>query len=201
MIPVAPQPEPKDFEKIVRKRGKAFLSKCPTPTADQFKKHQYWKDILPELRAAYHEVCAYCSCWIPFDEGSVDHFQPKSVAPAQAYEWSNYRLAQERMNNNKGNSTDVLDPFHIQPDWFILDFASFFVQPNGTLAANIIDAVKKTIGILQLNSETFVKLRYSVLKEYSGGDWSLTFLARKYPFIAYELQRQGKQTSILGTIK
>lgn len=155
---------------------------------------------LPDLRRAYGEVCAYCSCWIPFDQGSVDHFEPKSANPNGAYEWSNYRLAQERINNNKGNSRDVLDPFHVQAGWFVLDCASFFVKPNGGLRADVTTAVTRTIAVLQLNSDPFVRLRYAVLKEYSAGNWAMDFLERRYPFIAGELKRQGITDTIKGTI-
>jgi uncharacterized protein (TIGR02646 family) len=204
LIPVTPQPEPPSFDAAVRKRGKAFLAKFTPPkkpTAQQFRKHQYWKAILPELRTAYSEICAFCACWIPFDQGSVDHFEPKSVNPKRAYEWDNYRLAQEKINNNKGESTDVLDPFHIQSGWFVLDATTFFVKTNAGLPQNVTHAVNKTIAILQLNSNALVKLRYTVLKEYSDGHWDLDFLMRRYPFIATELARQNLIESIRGTIK
>lgn len=201
---MALRPEPASFEVNVRRRGKAFLAKFTVPkrpTAQQFKKHQYWKDILPQLRTSYNEICAFCACWIPFDQGSVDHFEPKSVNPSRAYEWDNYRLAQEKINNNKGESTEVLDPFHIQPGWFVLDAATFFVKTNTGLPQNVTDAVNKTITILQLNSNALVRLRYTVLKEYSEGHWDLDFLRRRYPFIATELARQNLVDGIKGTIK
>jgi uncharacterized protein (TIGR02646 family) len=204
LIPVTQQPEPASFEATVRRRGKAFLVRFPPPkkpTADQFRKHQYWRDVLPELRSSYREICAYCACWIPFDQGSVDHFEPKSSSPTLAYEWANYRLAQEKLNNNKGNSTDVLDPFHIQPGWFVLDAATFFVKANGGLPQDVTDAVNRTIATLQLNSNSLVKLRYTVLKEYSDGHWDFDFMERRYPFIAAELARQNLVAAILGTIK
>ena len=154
---------------------------------------------MPELRAAYNDVCAYLSCWIP-TQGSLDHFYPKSTYPVQAYEWSNYRLAHEKINNRKSKSTGVLDPFSIQAGWFVLDFASFFVNPNGTLGAHITDPIQHTITALRLNDEQYVKLRYGVLKDYSNGDTTIAFLQRRYPFIAAELQRQNLAITIIGTI-
>ncbi len=199
MIPVILQPEPGMFNAKVRKPGQAFLRRFPNPDQRQFRSHQYWKESLPELRDAYNEVCAYCACWIPL-QGSVDHFVPKSVNPHLAYEWSNFRLAQERINSNKGDSVEVLDPFHIEAGWFILDCASFFVKPNTAVKKEIQHAVVKTITVLQLNSDTFVRLRYAVLKEYSSGNFSMNFLERRYPFVASELKRQGLAESIKGTI-
>lgn len=200
LIPVTPQPEPRAFNAMIRKPGQKFLRKVPHPNQKQFHSHQYWKESLPELRRAYSEVCAYCACWIPFDQGSVDHFIPRSVDPGLAYEWSNFRLAQERINSNKGDSTDVLDPFHIQVGWFVLDCASFFVKPNAGLNPQVERAVNTTIQVLQLNADTFVRLRYNVLREYSHGNWTLDFLERRYPFVASELKRQGLVESIKGTV-
>src|SRR5205085_6445728 len=99
--------------------GRAFLRRTPPPTREQFKSKNFWKAALPQLVTAYSSICAYCSCYIP-NSCSVDHFRPKSTHPHLAYEWSNYRLAHDRINNNKGDSADVLDPFHIQLGWFIL---------------------------------------------------------------------------------
>lgn len=200
MIPVALEPEPASFEREVRKPGQRFLRRVQSPTDSQFKEHQYWKSILPDLREAYSEICAYCACWIPF-EGSVDHFQPKSVAPAQAYEWSNYRFAQEKINNKKGNATNILDPFHVDAGWFVLDFSTMFVKPTSGLPAAVEQAVKTTIGVLDLNSRTLVKLRYKVVKDYSDGLTLLGFLERRYPFVAAELKRQGATESIKGTVR
>jgi hypothetical protein len=122
------------------------------------------------------------------------------VNPGLAYEWSNFRLAQERINNNKGDSTDVLDPFHVQAGWFALDRASFFVKPNAGLKPQVEHAVNNTIEVLQLNADTFVRLRYTVLREYSCGNWTMDFLERRYPFVASELKRQGLVESIKGTV-
>lgn len=201
MIPVIPQPEPPTFERSVRQPGQQFLRRSPHPTSEQFKKHPYWNHAVSELRRAYNEICAYCACWVPFDQGTVDHFLPKSTAPDQAYEWTNYRLAQEKLNNAKGDSTGVLDPFQIQPTWFLLDFSSMFVKPGADLRPELETAVKQTIEILQLNSNTLVRLRYTVLKDYSDGNTTIGFLERRYPFIALELKRQTLVESIRGTVR
>ena len=184
MILVVPQPEPANFDSDVRRPGQQFLRRVPLPSNAQFKKHEYWRKALRDLRTAYSDICAYCACWIPFDGGTLDHYLPKSAHPADAYEWSNFRLAQERMNSNKGESTDVLDPFHIDPGWFVLDFSTMLVRLNNRLKPEVRKAVNKTINILQLNSETLVRLRYSRLRDYSNELTPIRFLERYYPFIA-----------------
>ncbi len=201
MIPVMEQPEPANFDRDVRRPGQLFLRLTARPTNEQFKRQEHWKKALPELRTAYNNICAYCACWIPFDQGTADHFQPKSADPAQAYEWTNLRLAQEKLNNNKGDSMEVLDPFHIAVGWFALDLTSVLVKPNDNLTKILGRAVKKTIDILKLNSNTLVQLRYSVLRDYSDGLTQFGFLRRYYPFIAVELERQGMKESIKGTVR
>ena len=201
MIPVALQPEPATFEQEVRRPGRQFLRRVRNPTDSQFKGQEHWRKALPALRIAYREICAYCACWLPFDQGTLDHFEPKSYAPMLAYEWSNFRLAQEKINAAKGNSRGILDPCHIDAGWFVLDLSSVFVRPGSGLASAVEEAVTTTIKILGLNSNALVRTRYSVLKLYSEGTVPMEFLEDKYPFIAIELQREGMAEAIKGTVR
>jgi hypothetical protein len=176
----------------VRRPGQAFLRRFPRPTSEQFKKKNFWKAALPQLKTAYGSICAYSSCWVP-SSGSVDHFRPKDRNPQLAYEWSNYRLADAKINNNKGNSTQVLDPFHIQPGWFILDVATLWVKPEPTLQPAVFHSVDTTIAVLRLNDEDWVQMRFEVFRQYRAGECTIVFLQRCYPFMASEITRQGVQ--------
>lgn len=189
MIPVAPQPEPGDFDATVRRPGQAFLRRVPRPTADQFKQKNYWKEALPRLKVAYRSICAYSSCWVP-RSCSVDHFHPKTTHPQLAYEWSNYRLADVKVNNNKGNSSQVLDPFHIQHGWFILDMATLWVKPEPTLRPTVLSAVEATITVLRLNDDDWVQMRFEIFRQYRDGGCTIAFLQKCYPFMASEITRQ-----------
>jgi hypothetical protein len=134
-------------------------------------------------------------------ESSVDHFQPKSTYSHLAYEWSNYRLAHSKINSYKGNSVGILDPFHIQPGWFILDFANCHVRPNPATAQAIQNSVSHTIAVLRLNSDdSLVQFRFSLVRNYSENHIDMDFLEGHYPFIAVELKRQGVYETIKGTI-
>jgi hypothetical protein len=192
MIPVTPKPEPATFNSKVRVPGRAFLARIARPNSDQFKKKQFWKDALPELKTAYNGVCAYSSFWVP-GNCSVDHFLPKSARPDLAYEWTNYRLALDKINGNKADRTDVLDPFTIQAGWFVLDIASLFVKSEPALQANVKAAVETTIIALKLNDDQWVQMRFAVLTSYLNSELTLPYLQRTYPFIAAEIQRQGVQ--------
>jgi len=200
MMPVVRQPEPNTFDGDVRQPGVAFLKTSPNPTRKQFRKHGYWTKCLPDLRRAYGGVCAYSSMWIPFG-GSVDHFEPKSVKPLLAYEWSNYRLASERLNHYKADSTSVVDPFEVQSGWFELDFATFFVLPGPQLPVDVTARIEETIRTLRLNSDdSLVRGRFDITKDYADGHVTLGYLQSRYPLISSELIRQGLQDSIKGTL-
>lgn len=194
MILVQEQAEPADFSRNVRTPGRAFLITNPRPSNRDYKPHRYWKDT--DLHSAYGGICAYSAHWIP-PRGTVDHFIPKSVDPDLAYEWSNYRLCTEKMNKNKDNKLDVMDPFCIQNGWFIINFETFFIDPEDTLPDYMKTAVSETITRLQLNDDNaLIQGRANTVALYSKGDISFDFLLRRYPFIAYEMERQGLRENI-----
>ncbi|MFN9170266.1 MAG: hypothetical protein ACK58B_06885 [Dolichospermum sp.] len=152
MIPVKPQPEPDDFDEKVRQPGLVFLSKVPNPKTEDWKKHDYWVKSLPDLYTSYNKICAYSAQWIPRPEGSpsVDHFLPKSPKPELAYEWHNFRLACLSLNQRKGTQLDVIDPFELPVNSFILDFPSLIIKPNPELLYPLKGIVISTINRIQL---------------------------------------------------
>ena len=146
MIPVQPQPEPEGFSERIRKPGVAFLKQVPHPTTAQWNGKEYWRRALSSMRASYKSICAYSAHWIsPITGGhSIDHFMPKVLQPDLAYEWSNFRYTASKFNARKGTHT-ILDPFRLEPDWFILDFDSFLIRPNPRLAPEHKAAVQNSI--------------------------------------------------------
>ena len=107
MIPVA---EPHDFNRRVRIPGEVFLRKTPHPNNEQWRLNSYWRHAIRHLFNAYNGTCAYCASWTFHaspanrpEDGTVDHFVPKSYSPHLAYEWNNYRLCRRRLNERKGN--------------------------------------------------------------------------------------------------
>lgn len=194
MIPIKPQPEPDDFDEKVRKEGKYFLSKVPNPKTKDWKNHDYWRRSLRDLYDACNHICAYSAQWIPYDTGSpaVDHFIPKSAKPELAYEWHNFRLACLTLNNKKRTELDVIDPFELPVNSFILDFPSLIIKPNPELLYPLKGRVISTINRLELNDyDKCIDGRLEWLKTYYEDNSSFDSLKRKAPFIAYELERQG----------
>ncbi|MFN6198668.1 MAG: HNH endonuclease [Dolichospermum sp.] len=194
MIPIKPQPEPDDFDEKVRKPGLAFLSKVPNPKTKDWKNRDYWRRSLRDLYDACNHICAYSAQWISRPEGSptVDHFLPKSAKPELAYEWHNFRLACLTLNNKKRTELDVIDPFELPVNSFILDFPSLIIKPNPELLYPLKGRVISTINRLELNDyDKCIDGRLEWLKTYYEDNSTFDSLKRKAPFIAYELERQG----------
>jgi hypothetical protein len=197
MISISLQPEPHNFEAEVRAPGKRFLATNPNPTNKDFKKKKdFWKFAKNDLHAAYSGICSYTCFYMMPHESSVDHFSPKVQFPHLAYEWSNFRLAGPRLNQIKGDSTDVLDPFEIRSEWFVLDFPSCLIKPGNHLSPRILRKVENTIKSLKLNDyDDFVQERCDMMFSFSKSEVSLDFLSRRYPFIATEIIRQGIEST------
>jgi len=191
LIKVDPMPEYPGFDIQVRQPGIAFLAITLNPSSEQFRKKNFWSRALRELHAAYSGICAYTCVYLP-DYGSVDHYTPKTVDPRLAYEWSNFRLCSGRVNSNKGNSTEVLDPFLVENGWFRLDLPSCLIKATPGLPPDIKAKVNSSINALRLNSDdTYVQERCAILIDLARGDITFNFLSRRYPFLAMEVERQG----------
>lgn len=197
MIRIQLQIEPPNFDATVRQPGSRWLAanaRRPHIPAPDFPK--YWRNSRGDLRTAFNRTCAYTASFIALDLGpsveTVDHFIPKSEGRDLAYEWSNYRFCNPRVNENKSNSVRVMDPFFIQNGWFTIDFTSFFVRPEAFLPLIWRERVQETIDDLKLNTDDrLLQSRVDRITEYAHGDISFPYLQRKYPFIASELTRQG----------
>ena len=193
MIRISTKAEPSNFEHKVRRPGKAFLKRCPSPKSADFRRpNDYWREVASDLYEAYDRTCAYTSRYIETPYGSTDHFLSKVAHPHLAFEWSNLRLCLRAVNGFKGNLANIVDPFEVGDGWFVLDFPECLVRPGADLAADVHDRVKSTIDGLRLNSDDHVvqdRSDYAVL--FARGDVSLEYLKRRRPFLASEFRRQG----------
>jgi hypothetical protein len=196
MIPVIKQQEPADFNEKVRIPGQRFLQKNPSPNARQFQRHNYWSHITKDLYRLYQKICAYTGEWFPETSVSVDHFIPKSQGHQLAYEWDNYRLTTGKMNNDKGDKICPIDPFNVQTGWFVLFFPSCFIKPCEELNEINKKRVFDTIGVLRLNSTERTEKRYDIIQDYINNRISFDFLKTYYPYISYELERQGLRENV-----
>lgn len=194
MIPISIQPEPQNFDELVRAPGKKLLSKGVPQSSRRFK--NYWKNILTQLHDAYRGICAY-SCMYIMPPGSVDHFLPKAQYPDLAYEWVNYRFSSPRLNQHKGDSLRIIDPVNVREGWFVLDFPSCLVKPGPGLPKLVSKEVEGTITALKLNiDDTLVQERCNIMVLFADGSVTLDFLKRRYPFLAHEIIRQSIQYDV-----
>lgn len=200
MIRVELQPEPDEFEALVRQPGRTFLEEVPKPTSRQWSHRSYWRKrkISLALHDAYGGICAYSCHWIPYDTGgrSVEHFRPKTLYPGEAYEWRNYRLVCSTLNGRKGDHEDVLDPFTVRDGCFVLDFPSLLVKPARGLDDDLRGKVIATRKRLKLNDdESCVRARQRYVRLYCDyyrrGTVLLDFLRDEAPFIARQIEQQG----------
>jgi len=197
VIPVTPAGEPTTFHAKVRQPGtewlaaKGYLGLPSFPPGTKVK--PIWREALKELMTAYDSVCAYSSLRIAPVTGaaSVDHFAPKSRAPAQTYEWSNYRLACAKMNARKNNFTNVLDPFSLAAGTFELIVGNGGIRPAPSLSGAARAAAKDTIRRLKLDDPEMRKARLSKIDDYLACEFSTAFLLKESPFIHSELARLG----------
>lgn len=189
MIRVTPRPESPNFDASVRAPGAAFLAETQNPTSEQFRKKNYWSRAARDLHVAYQGICAYTAMYLP-EQGSVDHFLPKTLYPNLAYEWTNFRLASGRVNSSKGNATNILDPFLVEDDWFHLDIPSCLLKANPTLDHVLKGQINSTINSLRLNvDDNYVQERCNILIDFARQDISSAFLERRYPFLAKQVGR------------
>lgn len=154
----------------------------------------YWTEALPWMMAAYREICAYSCFRIHRVTGgrSVDHMAPKSRAWNKAYEWSNYRLASSRMNARKGDFSAVLDPFEIEDHWFVLELVGFQVKPARGLPDALKGRIRATVERLKLNDHECLTGRARDAERYWAREVTLRVLRDDSPFVARELNRQGR---------
>lgn len=193
MIPILEKPEPQGFNHKVREPGLTFLKTNSRPKSVEWKNRDYWRRSLQDLYSSYEGICAYSAEWIPYNTGvaTVDHFVPKSVNPKLAYEWTNYRLSSLKLNSRKKDYQDILDPFTLEDETFVIDFPSLIVKPNSRLSDQQKNLVNATIKRLGLNNEASIKSRHRWIRGYANDDISLNFLDNNAPFIAFELRRQN----------
>ena len=197
MIPVTPAPEPPVFNVMVRQPGLQWLVNNGIPSGqpppDPAVLPPFWRKTSKELWTAYSGVCAYLCIYMewPLGAHSTDHFVAKSRDAGQAYEWLNYRLSCLGANRNKNRFDDILDPFTLQPDTFVLNFASGAIHPNRAMPPNVQDDAQKTIDRLGLDEQECREMRLQHYGDYVNHDLSGAHLKRESPFVWHEANRQG----------
>lgn len=214
MIPVAAAAPPASFEAKVRRRGLDAICELvgePRSTsrrgpkrkaAAKYKRREeipskefpeYWRDALSELHTAYGGLCAYLSMYLEPATGSatVDHFIPRGERWDLVYEWSNYRLAAGAINGRKSDRKISIDPFTLRAGTFELELVELQVIVSARVTGGARVEAEAAIEILGLNQPECCLLRSEYLDAYRTKAITLGYLARRAPFLALELRRQG----------
>jgi hypothetical protein len=155
----------------------------------------YWTRAIPDLCVAYKRICAYLGLRIHpgVAAAEVDHFKPKTRYQHLAYDWDNFRLSCKLANTFKYIYEDVVDPFEIVGDCFGVNLFSGRVIAISR-DASLRPAIEQTIIRLHLNTEpTFVDARLEYINDYLSAEISFDRLLRDAPFVAREIERQGKK--------
>lgn len=201
--PPTPRTGGQPFDRAKKKSGELI-----TRFEDLQPKHMpdYWREALDDLYAAYDRVCAYSAFYICPTTGwrTADHMAPKSVpgegsgadedphmVPMSSiwdhvYAWSNYRLACGRLNARKSDYQDVLDPFEVGEDWFVMEFVGFQVRPAHRLPDEVKGRIWATIERLGLNERPIWPTRKDHYLEYRVG-LPFELLKKHSPFVAREM--------------
>lgn len=121
----------------------------------------------PEIKAALkvetHGKCAYCeSKLLHITYGDVEHISPKSQDIDSIFKWSNLTLACDACNTNKGDSSDIVDPYQDEPDLYFR-FLGPMVYANPNRAKGVM-----THTILKLNRLELIEGRIRRLKAISS---------------------------------
>ena len=197
MIPVVQAAEPKNFDAEVRQRGLGWLREhgvvLDQPPPDPAVLPTFWRMTNHDLWRAYNGICAYLSIYFawPLGASSTDHFVAKSSNAGLAYEWSNYRLSCLGMNRHKNRFDDVIDPFEMDTNTFLLDLLSGEMTVNPALDAIAAERARTTIERLQLNAPDTKEMRASHFLDYHSGDTSERYFREHSPFVWSEAHRQG----------
>ena len=195
MRPVAPQPEPVEFDDRVRKPGNAHVLKQKA-SGRRLRFEPFWSELYDRFHEAYAGRCAY-TCFYQPERATIDHFRPKQQFPELAYEWSNYRLCSPRTNQFKGSQGDILDPFLITSGLFVLNISGCLVRPADGLETDLRDSVRRTITALRLNDDDYlVQRRVELIVAFAEGHVNKEYVRMMNPFIFDEITRQRLWGSI-----
>jgi 5-methylcytosine-specific restriction endonuclease McrA len=213
MIRVTAAAEPPSFNSLVRQPGldaiAEMVGEIPLQTRPGRKRKKvadrredipsesfppFWRKIQDEMMNSYHRICCYLSLYIECATGAptIDHVIPKSKCWDLVYEWSNYRLACSYVNAIKNDSEDTIDPFEVEDEWFELELVGFQVKSRQGVSLPNRIKIDRSILILGLNNKPCCDAREEYVNNYWNGEIILSYLERRAPFIARELQRQGR---------
>jgi len=188
--------EPTSFDPNCRKPGAAWLAAYPS--ADPHKQSGWWQNFQPDLAAHFSHRCGWLGVNI-FLAGSVDHYlacghRKGKPSPNRhlAFEWTNYRYADPRINSMKGNrDNQILDPCTVGQDWFEVVLPNFVLVTTPQIPPTEVARAKFTIKALKLfNGHSARWTRWSWYARYwNQGNPLIQLLEQDAPLVADAVKR------------
>lgn len=186
MIRVKPVPEPGDFQARCGRPGREWLRAHPGAVRPR----AYWSPFKSALAAGFAHLCGYSAMYCPV--GSVDHYLSWRQHPERAYDWGNYRFAEEWVNKSKQDADQkVLDPFEVRDGWFEILLPSLQLVLTDAVPANKRGRAEYTLSRLHLrDDERVIRQRRAWMQMYLAGKLTLEGLAQVAPLLAAAVRKQ-----------
>lgn len=92
---------------------------------------------------------------------------------------------------NANRFDDILDPFQVQHQTFVLNLVSGQIRPGPGLSPSLAAQAEETIKRLKLDDAETKDMRAEHFANYLGKHVDEYYLARHSPFVWYEAKRQG----------
>ncbi len=178
MIPVAPVPEPPDFDARARRPGNAWLAE----NLGAVRPRDFWSPFRALLAEGFANRCGYTAM---LDlNGTVNHHRSYKTHPELTYAWSNYRYAAAWINSAK-KTAEVLDPYDVGEGWFEVLLPSLQLVATDKVPPERRALVERTLRDLPIaHDERVLKQRRHWYQKYREGKPSLEGLREVSPLIA-----------------
>lgn len=141
----------------------------PKEVKESLLKYYKHQDIKNMLFPISNDKCAFCESF-PAESGNieVEHFYPKSLYPAKAFEWENLLPCCRKCNDAKGTLDTMVDTI-INPS---IDNPKDYLGFESLFLISLDDSIDKakanrTIKNLKLNSSRLLRARASILSQLS----------------------------------
>jgi hypothetical protein len=189
VIGVRKRPEPKDFDKRCRKRGRRWLREHKEYEG---RPRDYWSEFEPHLRQAFKGLCGYCAMRVM--RAQVDHFIAVSVFQNRgkhllAYEWDNFRYCEAVLNQKKRHHR-ILDPFEVIDGRFEVSLPGLQLGLTSKVPRRKRKLAEFTVEKLGLrDSEVVVRYRREWFRMYQESRLQLAGLREVAPLVARAVER------------
>lgn len=188
--------EPSQFDDNCRQPGNTWLSLFPDN--DPHSQSAWWSQFQTNLADHFSHRCGWLAMNIGLS-GHVDHYlacgnRKGKPSPHRhlAFEWSNYRYADGRVNSRKGNlDGQILDPSDVQAGWFEVVLPNFVLKVTGAIPPIYLARAEFTVRQLKLyNGHTARWTRWSWYRRYwNNGSPNVAALMEDAPLVAEAVQR------------